>query len=98
MGEGLLRQLGGDRFDVYSAGIIPSGLADQTVEVMKEIGIDVSGQRSQHLDEFRGMRFDYVITVCDTAKGVCPNFPGSQQIHWSVENPSDTYARGGHSH
>ena len=96
MGEGLLRHVAGDRFDVFSAGIVPSGLADETVEVMREIGIDVSGQRSQHVDEFAGVEFDYVITVCDDAREVCPVFPGSgEQIHWSVEDPSDTYERGG---
>jgi arsenate reductase len=96
MGEGLLRHMAGDRFDVYSAGILPSGLADESIEVMREIGIDVSAQRSQHVDEFAGVSFDYVITVCDDAREVCPVFPGGgQRIHWSVEDPSDTYARGG---
>jgi len=96
MGEGLLRNAAGDRFNVFSAGILPSGLAGETVEVMRDIGIDVSAQRSQHVDEFAGMRFDYVITVCDDAAEVCPVFPGGgQRIHWTVEDPSDTYARGG---
>jgi len=95
MGEGLLRYMAGGRFDVNGAGIDPSGLANQTIEVMAEIGIDVSGQRSQHVDEFVGKRFDYVITVCDDAREECPVFPGSDQIHWSVEDPTDTYERGG---
>lgn len=96
MGEGLLRHMTGDRFDVYSAGILPSGLADESIEVMREIGIDISAQRSQHVDEFAGVSFDYVITVCDDAREVCPVFPGGgRRIHWSVEDPSDTYARGG---
>ncbi len=96
MGEGLLRHVAGDRFDVDSAGIIPSGLADEAIEVMRETGIDVSGQRSQHVDEFAGVEFDYVITVCDDAAEVCPVFPGGgERIHWSVEDPSDTYTRGG---
>jgi arsenate reductase len=51
---------------------------------------------SQHVDEFSGVSFDYVITVCDDAREVCPVFPGDgERIHWSVEDPSDTYARGG---
>jgi arsenate reductase len=95
MGEGLLRHLGGERFEVHSAGTRPSGLAAETIQVMREIGIDVSMQRSQHVDEFAGTNFDYVITVCDDAKEACPVFPGSHQVHWSIEDPSDTYARGG---
>jgi arsenate reductase len=96
MGEGLLRHLAGERFEVSSAGILPSGLADETIEVMREIGIDVSGQRSQHVDEFLGREFDYVVTVCEDAKEVCPVFPGGGgRIHWSVEDPSDTFERGG---
>ena len=95
MGEGLLRHLAGERFEVHSAGTLPSGLADETIEVMRETGIDVSQQKSQHVDGFAGKHFDYVITVCDDAKEVCPVFPGSHQVHWSVEDPADTYARGG---
>ena len=96
MGEGLLRHSAGDRFSVSSAGIIPSGLADESIEVMREIGIDISAQVSQHVDEFSGVSFDYVITVCDDAREVCPVFPGGgERIHWSVEDPSDTYTRGG---
>ena len=95
MGEGLLRHIADGRFDVFSAGTIPSGLAGETIEVMREIGIDVSGQKSQHVDEFARVAFDYVITVCDEAAEVCPVFPGGgERIHWSVEDPSDTYARG----
>ena len=96
MGEGLLRHSAGDRFNVSSAGIIPSGLADESIEAMNEIGIDISAQVSQHVDEFSGVSVDYVITVCDDAREVCPVFPGGgERIHWSVEDPSDTYARGG---
>jgi arsenate reductase len=96
MGEGLLRHLAGDRFAVFSAGIIPSGLADETIEVMREVGIDVSHHRSQHVHEFLGREFDYVITVCDDAKEICPVFPGGgTRLHWSVEDPSQTFARGG---
>src|SRR5437867_10363025 len=96
MAEGLLRKLGGDRFEAFSAGTMPSGLAEETTDVMREIGIDVSGQRSKHVDEFAGEKFDYVITVCDSARQVCSVFPGGgARLHWSVEDPSDTYARGG---
>ena len=95
MAEGLLRHLAGDRFDVYSAGTEPKGLAVQTVEVMREIGIDVSAQRSKHVDEYAGQAFDYVITVCDIARQVCPLFPGGgRRIHWDVEDPADAELRG----
>jgi arsenate reductase len=96
MGEGLLRHLGGERYEVHSAGTLPSGLADETVDVMKEVGIDVSGQWSKHVDEFAGEAFDYVITVCDSARQECPVFPNAtEMLHWDVEDPSDTFARGG---
>ena len=89
--EGLLRHLAGDRFEAHSAGTRPSGLADETVAVMREIGIDASGQRSKHVDEFAGQAFDYVITVCDSARQACPVFPGGgQRLHWDVEDPADT--------
>ncbi len=90
MAEGLLRHLAGDRFEAHSAGTRPSGLASETVAVMREIGIDVSGQWSKHVDEFAGQAFDYVITVCDSARQECPFFPGGRQLHWDVEDPADT--------
>ena len=63
---------------------------------MKEIGVDVSGQRSKHVDEYAGERFDYVITVCDVANESCPVFPGGgRRLHWSIEDPSDAYERRG---
>jgi arsenate reductase len=96
MGEGMLRHFAGDRFEVRSAGTLPSGLADETIVVMKEIGIDVAGQWSKHVDEFTGQAFDYVITVCDSARQECPVFPNAAEtLHWDVEDPSDTFARGG---
>jgi arsenate reductase len=95
MAEGLLRHLAGDRFEVYSAGTEPKGLVRATVDVMAEIGIDVGSQRSKHVEEFAGQRFDYVITVCDSARERCPTFPGEgQRIHWEVEDPADAEARG----
>jgi arsenate reductase (thioredoxin) len=94
MAEGLLRHLAGDRFEAYSAGTAPSGISELTIDAMREIGIDVSGQRSKSVDEFADQRFDYVITVCDSARESCPVFPGGQQLHWSIEDPSDAEARG----
>ena len=94
MAEGLLRHIAGDTFEVQSAGTRPSGMSELTIEAMREIGIDVSGQWSKPVDDVAGHRFDYVITVCDSAREECPLFPGGEQLHWSVEDPSDTEARG----
>lgn len=95
MAEGLLRHLAGDRFEAHSAGTQPSGLAEETVSVMREIGIGVSSQRSKHVDEFTGQAFDYVITVCDSARQECPVFPGEgKRLHWDVEDPADTEGAG----
>ncbi len=95
MAEGLLRHLAGDRFEVHSAGTQPKGLAEQTVEVMREIGVDISGQRSKHVEEYAGQPFDYVITVCDSARQSCPVFPGGgERIHWDVEDPLYAELRG----
>ena len=89
MAEGLLRHDGGDRFEVFSAGVEPSRVRPQAVEAMREIGIDISGQRSKSVDEFAGQEFDYVITVCDNANERCPIFPGkTRRIHWSFDDPA----------
>jgi len=95
MAEGLLRHLAGERFEVRSAGTEPKSLIPLTIAVMREIGIDISGQRSKGVEEFEGQEFDYVITVCDTARQACPAFPdGGKRLHWSVEDPADAEARG----
>lgn len=94
MAEGLLRHLAGDRFEVHSAGTLPSGISELTIEAMREIGIDASRQWSKHVSDFDGQNFDYVITVCDHAREECPVFPGGESLHWSVEDPSDIHARG----
>ncbi len=89
MAEGLLRHKAGDRFEVESAGVEPSRVRPQAVEAMREIGIDISGQRSKSVDEFAGAEFDYVITVCDNANERCPVFPGTpRRIHWSFDDPA----------
>jgi arsenate reductase len=89
MAEGLLRNMSGDRFEVQSAGTNPKGMHPQTVIAMKEIGIDVRGQRSKDVREFEGQKFDYVITVCDRAKQNCPIFAGAEPVHWGFEDPAD---------
>jgi arsenate reductase len=89
MAEGLLRHNAGDRFEVFSAGIKPSHVRPEAVAVMRELGIDISGQRSKSVDEFAGQEFDYVLTVCDSAKESCPIFPGQTvAIHRNFEDPA----------
>jgi arsenate reductase len=88
MAEGLLRETGGDKFEVESAGINPSKVRPEAVEVMREVGIDISSHRSKSADEFVGQTFDYIITVCDNARETCPVFPGhAERIHRSFEDP-----------
>jgi arsenate reductase len=93
MAEGLLRREAGDRFQVYSAGVAPSRVRPEAIEVMREIGIDISNQRSKSVEEFAGQSFDYVLTVCDNARQSCPVFPGgAQRLHWSIEDPATLQA------
>lgn len=88
MAEGLLREIGSDRFEVESAGVNPSKVRPEAVEAMREVGIDISGHRSKSADEFVGRDFDYIITVCDNARETCPVFPGdAERIHHSFEDP-----------
>ena len=89
MAEGLLRKMGGDQFEVFSAGTEETRVHPLATAAMREIGIDISGQRSKTLDTFGGQQFDYVITVCDRASETCPVFPSdTQRIHWSFDDPS----------
>lgn len=89
MAEGLLRNDGGDRFEVFSAGVEPSLVRPQAIEAMREIGIDISGHRSKSVDEFAGQEFDYVITVCGNANERCPVFPGrTERLHWPFDDPA----------
>ena len=89
MAEGLLRNMAGDRFEVFSAGTRPVGLNPLAVEVLREIGIDISHQRSKSVEEFAGRDFDFIITVCDNARESCPVFPGNgQRIHHNFPDPA----------
>lgn len=89
MAEGLLRHDAGDRFEVESAGTRPSVVRAEAVAVMSELGIDISGHRSKHVDEFAGQRFDYVLTVCDNARESCPIFSGGGvRLHRNFEDPA----------
>ena len=89
MAEGLLRNIAGDRFEVFSAGTRPAGLNPNAVAAMGEIGIDISRYRSKSVDDFVDQQFDHVITVCDRAKESCPIFPGAaNRIHHSFVDPA----------
>jgi arsenate reductase len=89
MAEGILRDLGRDRIEVASAGTEVTRIHPLAIREMAERGVDVSGQRSKHMDELLGERFDYVVTVCDNAQESCPVFPGApERIHWSIPDPS----------
>lgn len=89
MAEGWLRQMAGDQFYVTSAGTRPVGVNSRAVQVMGEMGIDLSRHRSKHINEFAEQRFDHVIMVCDHAKESCPIFPGAKSVlHWSFDDPA----------
>jgi arsenate reductase len=89
MAEGLLRTDAGDRFSVESAGTRPTHVRDEAVAVMREIGIDISGQRSKSVHQFAGQPFDLIITVCDNARETCPIFPAAlRRLHHDFEDPA----------
>ena len=89
IGAALLRRMGGDAFDVHSAGTHPKGINPYTARVLEPLGIDLSGERSKHVSEYDGQSFDYVITVCDAAAEQCPFFAGApERIHWSFADPA----------
>lgn len=88
MAEGLLHHDGGEQFDVESAGTKASFVRPEAIAVMRELRIDISGHRSKHISEFDGQTFDYIITVCDSAKESCPFFTGAvQRLHHSFDDP-----------
>lgn len=89
MAEGLLRHELGDPYEVFSSGTSPRPLRSEAIAVMRELGIDISGQRSKHVDEFSGQHFNYVLTVCDNAKESCPIFPDKTvTFHHGFEDPA----------
>lgn len=88
MAQALLEQATGGRMQVFSAGSHPRRLHPNAVRAMAERGIDISGRRAKHLDEFAGQPFDDVITLCDRIREVCPEFPGQHEpVHWSIADP-----------
>ncbi len=89
MAEGLLRHDAGEQFDVESAGTKPGIVRPEAIAAMKELGIDISGHRSKHVDEFEGQHFDYVITVCDNARESCPLFfRAEKRLHENFDDPA----------
>jgi arsenate reductase len=86
--EGLLNSIFRERFKAYSAGINPTKVNPYVIEVMKEIGIDLSKHYSKSIEKFKDEIFDFVVTVCDNAKEACPFFPGKKIIHKSFEDPA----------
>jgi arsenate reductase len=89
MAEGILRALGGERFQVASAGTEATRVHPLAIRVMDEIGIDLGGHTSKTLDGFLAEAWDWVITVCDSANQRCPAFPGGvRRLHWSLDDPS----------
>ena len=90
MAEALLRHHGGDEFEVHSAGTVPRGVNPLTLRVLAEAGINTSFARSKSVDEYLGQTFDYVVTVCDQARQVCPVFPGvHESLHWGYDDPAE---------
>ncbi len=89
MAEHILRELGGDHFEAYSAGTHPRAVHPMTIKVLDEVQIDASHARSKSMDEFADQKFDYIITVCNKAKDACPTFPDdTQRIHWGFDDPA----------
>ncbi|MCZ6528122.1 MAG: arsenate reductase ArsC [Candidatus Dadabacteria bacterium] len=89
MAEGILRNLYGDKFEVFSAGTEPSRVNPYAMGAMQEIDIDISENTSKSIEGFQGMNIDYVVTVCDRAKESCPTFPGAKHnIHKGFIDPS----------
>ena len=87
--EGLMKSMGGEQWEVKSAGILPSYVHPLAIRVMDEVGIDISKQTSKSQDQFLKEEFHYIITLCDHAAMACPNFPGQGiRLHWSIEDPA----------
>jgi arsenate reductase len=91
MAEAFLRAFYSGDFEASSAGTEPTEINPHSIQVMKEIEIDISQQRSKSVREFLGMDFDYVVTVCDQARESCPFFPGRTIIHKAFEDPVQSW-------
>lgn len=88
MAEGLTRHLKGDIMEAHSAGVEPHGVDPRSIRAMAEIGIDISGQTSKHVDTLEGIDFDFVVTLCDQAQQGCPFFPAKTRVlHVGFDDP-----------
>ncbi len=88
MAEGWIRHLRGDEFEPFSAGVAPSLIDLRAVAAMAEAGVDIGWQRSKSVNEFLGQKFDWVVTVCDSAREQCPFFPGeTTRVHVGFDDP-----------
>jgi arsenate reductase (thioredoxin) len=91
MAEGLAREYGKDKIDIYSAGLMAAGVHNRAIAVMKEIGIDISKQESKTIDPYLIKRMDIVVTLCSYAEAACPTTPpGIMRIHWPIIDPVGT--------
>ncbi|MEW5821659.1 MAG: arsenate reductase ArsC [Cyanobacteriota bacterium] len=89
MAEGLLKHFGNNKYEVFSAGTNPVSINVYSIKVMEEIGIDISCQTSNHIEEYKNIDFDLVISVCDNARETCPiYFSKTPKIHWGFEDPA----------
>jgi protein-tyrosine-phosphatase len=87
--ESLLRRVGGQDFEVLSAGTEPRGINPLTIEVLQDAEYPIDGLSSKSVQQFLGQEFDYVITVCDNARESCPVFPGAaESLHWGYDDPA----------
>ena len=90
IGEAILSEIAGDKFETFSAGTEPTEINQYAIKVMAEVGLDISKNRTKSVNEFIELKFDYVITVCDSAKETCPFFPGAKiLIHKSFPDPAE---------
>jgi arsenate reductase len=88
MAEGWANHLGAGSVEAHSAGVDPFRMIPQTLEVMAEVGVDISSHRAKSAEEFVGEEFDYIITLCDNARANCPYFPGEAgRLHWPIADP-----------
>ncbi len=94
MAEGYLRARYGDRYEVFSAGIQESSVNPIAIRIMREIGIDISGQRSKSIQEFIGTEMDVVVILCDAGRGICPVYPWAKKtLHASFPDPGEFTGR-----
>jgi arsenate reductase len=95
MAEGFPRAMAGDRFDAISAGSEETPIDPDAIAVMREVGVDISGQETKAVNRFLGRRFNYVVSLCDREKErTCPIFPGAiWRLQWDLEDPSKAVTR-----